>query len=51
MATIVLQAAGAFLGGIFGPVGGVIGGAVGAVAGYWVDQALIKGTQTIGGRG
>jgi hypothetical protein len=50
MATIVLQAAGAFLGGIFGSVGGVIGGAVGAVAGYWVDQTLIKGTQTIEGQ-
>jgi len=50
MATLVLQAAGAFLGGVFGSVGGVIGGAVGAVAGYWVDQTLLKGTQTIEGQ-
>ena len=50
MATILLQAAGAFLGGVFGSVGGVIGGAVGAVAGYWIDQTLIKGTQTIEGQ-
>jgi hypothetical protein len=50
MATIVLQAAGAFLGAALGPLGGVIGGAIGAVAGYWVDQTLIKGTQTIEGQ-
>ncbi len=34
MATIVLQAAGAFLGGILGPVGAALGSAAGAMAGY-----------------
>jgi len=34
MATILLQAAGAFLGGVLGPVGTAIGSAAGAVAGY-----------------
>lgn len=32
MATIVFQAAGAALGGIFGPVGAIIGRAAGALA-------------------
>ena len=50
MATLVLQAAGAFLGGFLGSAGGVIGGAVGAVAGYWIDQTLLRGTQTIEGQ-
>lgn len=50
MATIVLQAAGAFLGSFLGPVGGVIGSAIGATAGYWIDQTLIRGTQTIEGQ-
>ncbi len=50
MATILLQAAGAWLGGMLGSTAGVIGGAVGAVAGYWVDQTLIRGTQTIEGQ-
>ncbi|WEX07726.1 glycoside hydrolase/phage tail family protein [Chelativorans sp. AA-79] len=45
MATILLQAAGAFLGGVFGPVGTAIGSAAGAIAGYMVDRALITGTQ------
>lgn len=45
MATIVLQAAGAFLGGFLGPVGTAIGTAAGALAGYYLDRALIQGTQ------
>ena len=40
MATLVLQAAGAAIGGLFGPVGAILGGAVGAIAGYAVDQTL-----------
>jgi len=40
MATLVLQAAGAAIGGLFGPVGAILGGAVGAMAGYAVDQTL-----------
>ena len=45
MATVVLQAAGALLGGIFGPVGAAIGSAAGAMAGYALDSALINGTR------
>lgn len=45
MATIVLQAAGAFLGGFLGPVGTAIGSAAGAMAGYVLDRALIESTQ------
>lgn len=45
MATIVLQAAGAFLGGAFGAVGSAIGSAAGAVAGYMIDRALIESTK------
>lgn len=44
MATIVLQAAGAFLGGAFGAAGAAIGSAAGAIAGYLADRALIEGT-------
>ncbi|BCP52836.1 hypothetical protein K32_14530 [Kaistia sp. 32K] len=40
MATLVLQAAGAAIGGLFGPVGAILGGAVGAMAGYAVDKTL-----------
>lgn len=40
MATLVLQAAGAAIGGLFGPVGAILGGAVGAMAGYAIDQTL-----------
>lgn len=50
MATILLQAAGAWLGGFLGSTAGVIGSAVGAMAGYWVDQTLIRGTHTIEGQ-
>lgn len=49
MATIVLQAAGAFLGGMLGPVGTAIGTAAGALAGYAIDSALINGTRRIEG--
>lgn len=44
MATIVLQAAGAFVGSFFGPVGSAIGSAVGSMAGYMLDRSLINST-------
>ena len=43
MATLVLQAVGAALGGVLGPVGAAIGGALGGVAGASIDQALLGG--------
>lgn len=49
MATILLQAAGAYLGGLLGPVGGAIGTAAGALAGYIVDRALLNGTSHVEG--
>lgn len=49
MATIVLQAAGAFLGSVLGPVGSAIGSAAGAMAGYVLDRALINSTQHVEG--
>src|SRR5690349_19478182 len=49
MATLVLQAAGSFLGSAFGAVGSAIGSAVGATAGYLVDSALIESTRHIEG--
>jgi len=49
MATILLQAAGAFVGGLLGPAGSAIGAAAGALAGYAVDHALINGTRRIEG--
>ena len=49
MATILFQAAGAALGGVFGPVGALAGRAIGALAGSIVDRSLINGTQTITG--
>lgn len=49
MATILLQAAGAYLGGFLGSVGGALGSAAGAIAGYVVDRALINSTQRIEG--
>ena len=49
MATILLQAAGAALGGVFGPVGAVLGRAAGGLAGSLVDQALINGGRTVSG--
>jgi hypothetical protein len=47
MATILLQAAGAAIGGLLGPIGSAIGAAAGALAGYTIDQALINGTRRI----
>lgn len=49
MATILLQAAGAYLGGFLGSVGGALGSAAGAIAGYVVDRALIASTQRFEG--
>lgn len=49
MATIVLQAAGSFLGGYLGTFGAAIGSAAGAIGGYLVDRALINGSQRIEG--
>lgn len=49
MATIVFQAAGAALGGIFGPVGAIIGRAAGALAGNAVDRALLSNGRTVSG--
>ncbi len=49
MATLVLQAAGAYLGGALGSVGAAIGSAAGAAAGYLVDRALIESTRHIEG--
>ena len=49
MATILLQAAGAAIGGLLGPIGSAIGAAAGALAGYTIDQALINGTRRIEG--
>ena len=49
MATLVLQAAGAYLGGLLGGVGATLGTAAGALAGYVLDRALINGTQHIQG--
>lgn len=47
MATILLQAAGAYLGGLFGSTAAAIGTAAGALAGYAIDKALLQGTQSI----
>ncbi|KXF78273.1 host specificity protein [Paramesorhizobium deserti] len=49
MATLVLQAAGAYLGGFFGTLGGTIGAAAGALGGYLVDTALINATRHVEG--
>ncbi|PRD45806.1 host specificity protein [Phyllobacterium phragmitis] len=45
MATLVLQAAGAYLGGFLGTLGGTIGAAAGALGGYLLDTALINSTR------
>lgn len=45
MATLLLQAAGAFIGGFLGPVGTALGTAAGALAGYVVDRSLIESTR------
>ena len=49
MATLLFQAAGAALGGMFGPFGAILGRAVGALAGSVVDRSLINGMTTIPG--
>ncbi|WP_430256329.1 baseplate multidomain protein megatron [Neorhizobium sp. DAR64872/K0K18] len=49
MATILFQAAGAALGGVFGPVGAILGRAAGALAGSVVDRALLGGSSTVSG--
>lgn len=49
MATILLQAAGAALGGLFGIAGKAIGMAAGSLAGYVIDRALVNSTRTIEG--
>lgn len=49
MATIVLQAVGAAIGGIFGPVGAAIGAGLGAMGGYAVDTAIINSTRHMEG--
>jgi len=40
MATLVLQYAGAAVGGLFGPLGAIIGRAAGAIAGGFIDAEL-----------
>jgi hypothetical protein len=45
MATLLLQAAGAYLGGFLGTLGGTIGAAAGALGGYLIDTALINSTR------
>ncbi|MBB5755279.1 baseplate multidomain protein megatron [Prosthecomicrobium pneumaticum] len=50
MATLLLRAAGAAIGGLFGPLGAVLGGAVGALAGYTIDQRLFGGGTVEGAR-
>jgi len=40
-----LQAAGAWLGGVFGTVGAAVGSAAGALAGYMVDRAILTSNQ------
>lgn len=49
MATIVLQAVGAAVGGIFGPVGAAIGAGLGAMGGYAIDTAIINSTRHMEG--
>jgi hypothetical protein len=49
MATIVFQAAGAALGGIFGPLGAMIGRAAGALAGNAIDRTLLSNGRTVTG--
>ena len=49
MATLLLQAAGATVGGLFGPVGAMIGRAAGALAGNLIDRSIISGWTTVEG--
>ncbi|MGL4488852.1 MAG: baseplate multidomain protein megatron [Rhizobiaceae bacterium] len=50
MATLLLQAAGSYLGSFFGAAGSTIGAAVGAYGGYLLDQSLINSTRRIQGQ-
>jgi hypothetical protein len=49
MATVVLQAVGAAVGGILGPVGAAIGAGLGAMGGYAIDTAIINSTRHMEG--
>jgi len=49
MATLLLQSAGAAIGGLFGPLGAVIGRAAGAIAGRAIDQRLFSRDRVIKG--
>src|SRR6218665_176876 len=49
MATLLLQAAGATVGGLLGPVGAMIGRAAGALAGNLIDRSIISGWTTVEG--
>ena len=49
MATLLLQTAGAAIGGLFGPFGAILGRAAGALAGYAIDTALISSSQRVEG--
>ncbi len=51
MAVILLQAAGAALGGVFGPVGAALGQAAGALAGSLIDSSLFGASRTVSARG
>lgn len=46
MATLVLQAAGTAVGGLFGPVGAIVGRAAGALAGNIIDQRIFGDNST-----
>lgn len=50
MATLLLQAAGAYIGSYFGAVGSTIAAAAGAYGGYLIDQSLINSTRRIQGQ-
>jgi hypothetical protein len=41
MATLVLQTAGAAIGGMFGPVGAIVGRAIGGLAGAAIDKSFL----------
>lgn len=47
MATLLLSAAGAAVGGLFGPIGVALGRAAGAAAGYAIDQSLFGQHNTV----
>ncbi|MGV3550182.1 baseplate multidomain protein megatron [Rhizobium sp.] len=49
MATLLLQAAGASVGGLLGPVGAIIGRAAGALAGNLIDRSVISNWTSVDG--